>query len=102
VINLTLTLAAEWGPRGVRVNAISPGFTRTPALEKAFEARALSEADMTRHTPLGRLLEPIEVGRAAAWLIGPQSSGVTGSNLVVDAGFLAGVSWAAYGGLRGA
>jgi NAD(P)-dependent dehydrogenase (short-subunit alcohol dehydrogenase family) len=102
VINLTQTLAAEWGPRGIRVNAIAPGFTRTPALEKAFEARALSEADMTRHTPLGRLLEPIEVGRAAAWLIGPQSSGVTGANLVVDAGFLAGVSWAAYGGLRGA
>jgi NAD(P)-dependent dehydrogenase (short-subunit alcohol dehydrogenase family) len=102
VINLTLTLAAEWGPRGVRVNAISPGFTRTPALEKAFEAGALSKDDMTRNTALGRLVEPIEVGRAAAWLIGPQSSGITGVNLVVDAGFLAGVSWTAYGGLRGA
>ncbi len=102
VINLTLTLAAEWGPKGVRVNAISPGFTRTPALEKAVEVGALSKDDMTRHAALGRLVEPIEIGRAAAWLIGPQSSGVTGANLVVDAGFLAGVSWAAYGGLRGA
>jgi NAD(P)-dependent dehydrogenase (short-subunit alcohol dehydrogenase family) len=101
VINLTSTLAAEWGPKGVRVNAISPGFTRTPALEKAIEAGALSRDDMTRHAALGRLVEPIEIGRAAAWLIGPQSSGVTGTNLVVDAGFLAGVSWTAYGGLRG-
>jgi NAD(P)-dependent dehydrogenase (short-subunit alcohol dehydrogenase family) len=100
VVNLTLTLAAEWGPRGIRVNAISPGFTRTPALEKAFEAGALSKDDMIRSTPLGRLVEPIEVGRAAAWLIGPQSSGVSGANLVIDAGFLAGVGWAAYGGFR--
>jgi NAD(P)-dependent dehydrogenase (short-subunit alcohol dehydrogenase family) len=101
VVNLTMTLAAEWGPRGIRVNAVSPGFTRTPALENAFEVGALSKDDMIRRTPLGRLVEPFEVGRAAAWLIGPQSSGVTGTNLVVDAGFLAGVSWAAYGGFRG-
>jgi NAD(P)-dependent dehydrogenase (short-subunit alcohol dehydrogenase family) len=101
VINLTSTLAAEWGLRGVRVNAISPGFTRTPALEKAFEIGALSKDDMTGNAALGRLVEPIEVGRAAAWLIGPQSSAVTGINLVVDAGFLAAVSWVAYGGLRG-
>jgi NAD(P)-dependent dehydrogenase (short-subunit alcohol dehydrogenase family) len=101
VINLTSTLAAEWGRRGVRVNAISPGFTRTPALEQAFELGVLSKDDITRNAALGRLVEPIEVGRTAAWLIGPQSSAVTGINLVVDAGFLAGVSWAAYGGLRG-
>ena len=100
VINLTSTLAAEWGRRGVRVNAISPGFTRTPALEKAFEVGALSKDNMIRTAALGRLVEPIEVGQAVAWLIGPQSSAVTGTNLVVDAGFLASVSWTAYGGLR--
>jgi NAD(P)-dependent dehydrogenase (short-subunit alcohol dehydrogenase family) len=55
---------------------------------------------MTGTAALGRLVEPIEVGRAIAWLIGPGSSAITGVNLPVDAGFLAAVSWTAYGGLR--
>jgi NAD(P)-dependent dehydrogenase (short-subunit alcohol dehydrogenase family) len=101
VINLTATLAAEWGRRGVRVNAVSPGFTRTPSLEKAFEVGALSARDLTSSTALGRLIEPIEIGQAIAWLSGPQSSAVTGINLVVDGGFLAGVGWTPYGGVRG-
>lgn len=100
VINLTATLAAEWGPRGVRVNAISPGFTRTPALEKAFEAGALSRQRMEGAAALNRLVEPGEVGRAISWLIGPASSAITGINLPVDAGFLAAMGWQPYGGLR--
>ena len=100
VINLTATLAAEWGPRGVRVNAISPGFTRTPALERAFEAGALSRQRMEGAAALHRLVEPGEVGRAIAWLIGPSSSAITGINLPVDAGFLAAMGWQPYGGLR--
>lgn len=100
VIGLTASLAAEWGPRGVRVNAVSPGFTRTPALEAGLASGALSESHMVRTSALQRLLDPLEVGRAAAWLIGPASSGITGVNLPVDAGFLAAVSWQAYGGLR--
>ncbi len=100
VIQLTMTLAAEWGRRGVRVNAVSPGFTRTPALEAGVQSGALDPARLTRHAALGRLVEPIEVARAAAWLIGPQSSAITGVNLPVDAGFLCGVTWDAYGGFR--
>jgi NAD(P)-dependent dehydrogenase (short-subunit alcohol dehydrogenase family) len=100
VINLTMSLAAEWGPSGVRVNAVSPGFTRTPALEAGIRVGALSLNAMTTTAALGRLVEPGEVGRAIAWLIDSASSGVTGINLPVDAGFLAGVTWLAYGGLR--
>ena len=100
VANLTQTLAAEWGPAGVRVNAVSPGFTRTPALEAGIAAGVLSYGQLTQTAALGRLVEPIEVGRAIAWLIGPGSSAITGVNLPVDAGFLAAVPWAAYGGLR--
>jgi NAD(P)-dependent dehydrogenase (short-subunit alcohol dehydrogenase family) len=100
VINLTASLAAEWGPRNVRVNAISPGFTRTPALEAGLASGVLSQDDMIRTAAMRRLVEPIEVGRAAAWLVGPSSSGITGVNIPVDAGFLAGVTWQAYGGLR--
>ncbi len=100
VIQLTATLAAEWGPRGVRVNAVSPGFTRTAALEAGIRSGALDPISMTRHAALGRLVEPCEVGRAIAFLIGPQSSGITGINLPVDGGWLCGSPWEAYGGLR--
>lgn len=100
VINLTMTLAAEWGPSNVRVNAISPGFTRTPALEAGLAVGALSEEHMARSAALQRLVEPAEVARAVVWLLGPAASGITGANIPVDCGFLAGVTWQAYGGLR--
>lgn len=100
VINLSQTLAAEWGPSGVRVNAVSPGFTRTPALETAFAVGALAQERLTHAAALQRLVEPHEVGRAIAWLIGPGSSAVTGINMPVDAGFLATVGWMPYGGTR--
>lgn len=100
VAALTQTLAAEWGPAGVRVNAVSPGFTRTPALEAGLVHGALNEHDLTRTTALGRLVEPIEVARTIAFLVGPEASAITGINLPVDAGFLATVPWMAYGGTR--
>lgn len=96
VIQLTTTLAAEWGRRGVRVNAVSPGFTRTPALEAGLAAGALDEGALTGPTALGRLVEADEIAEAALWLIGRKSSGVTGVNLPVDAGFIAGLPWGAY------
>jgi NAD(P)-dependent dehydrogenase (short-subunit alcohol dehydrogenase family) len=98
VIQLTQTLAAEWGRSGVRVNAVSPGFTRTVALEAGIAAGALDEDRLSRGTAMNRLVEPAEVAQAIAWLLSPASSGVTGINLPVDAGFIAGSTWAAYGG----
>ncbi len=61
---------------------------------------ALSKERLARNTAMNRLVEPIEVAHAIAWLLGPMSSGVTGINLPVDAGFIAGSTWDAYGGLR--
>jgi len=100
VIQITQTLAAEWGRSGVRVNAVSPGFTRTVALEAGIESGALDRERLARNTAMNRLVEPIEVAQAIAWLLSPESSGVTGINLPVDAGFIAGSTWDAYGGLR--
>src|SRR3954464_14948697 len=100
VIQLTQTLAAEWGRAGVRVNAVSPGFTRTIALEAGIASGALDRDRLARNTAMNRLVEPIEVAQAVAWLLGPMSSGVTGINLPVDAGFIAGSTWDAYGGFR--
>jgi NAD(P)-dependent dehydrogenase (short-subunit alcohol dehydrogenase family) len=98
VIQITQTLAAEWGRAGVRVNAVSPGFTRTAALEAGIASGALDKARLSDGTAMNRLVEPIEVAQAIAWLLSPASSGVTGVNLPVDAGFIAGSTWAAYGG----
>lgn len=97
VINLTQTLARTWGRQGVRVNAVSPGFTRTVALEKGFATGVLDGNKMAKASAMGRLLDPSEIAEAIVWLLGSGSRGVTGINLPVDAGFLAGVTWDAYG-----
>ncbi|WP_426441534.1 SDR family NAD(P)-dependent oxidoreductase [Bradyrhizobium genosp. P] len=99
VIQITQTLAAEWGRVGVRVNAVSPGFTRTAALEAGIASGALNKDLLAHPTAMNRLVEPMEVAQAIAWLLSPLSSGVTGINLPVDAGYIAGTTWAAYGGL---
>jgi NAD(P)-dependent dehydrogenase (short-subunit alcohol dehydrogenase family) len=99
VIQITQTLAAEWGRVGVRVNAVSPGFTRTAMLEAGIASGALDKELLSRPSAMNRLVEPFEVAQAIAWLLSPKSSGVTGINLPVDAGFIAGSTWVAYGGL---
>lgn len=99
VIQITQTLAAEWGRVGVRVNAVSPGFTHTAMLEAGIASGALDKELLSRPTAMNRLVEPFEVAQAIVWLLSPNSSGVTGINLPVDAGFIAGSTWAAYGGL---
>jgi NAD(P)-dependent dehydrogenase (short-subunit alcohol dehydrogenase family) len=100
VIQITQTLAAEWGRSGVRVNAVSPGFTRTVALEAGIASGALNQKWLESPTAMNRLVEPIEVAQAIAWLLSPMSSGVTGINLPVDAGYIAGTTWAAYAACR--
>lgn len=102
VISLTTTLAGEWGPRGVRVNAVSPGFTRTQALEKGVEAGVLDAEALAGPSAMRRLVEPGEIASAVAFLLGPEAGGITGVNLPVDAGYLVGVTWQPYGGVRGA
>jgi NAD(P)-dependent dehydrogenase (short-subunit alcohol dehydrogenase family) len=94
VLNLTLWLAREWATKGVRVNAISPGFF--PADQNR---RMLLKDDGTYtergqsiigHTPMGRFGEAPELAGATIWLASPKASGfVTGQNIVVDGGFSA-------------
>jgi NAD(P)-dependent dehydrogenase (short-subunit alcohol dehydrogenase family) len=87
VAQLARNLAVEWGPRAVRVNAISPGFIATelsrPLLEnQAFMARRMAA------TPLRRPGTPEEVAGAVVFLASPAGGFVTGHNLVVDGGTL--------------
>lgn len=100
VINLTECLAAEWGPKGVRVNAVSPGFTATPALDKGIATRTLTPGSMSGNSALGRLIEPREIAHAVVFLASAQASAITGINLPVDVGYLVAIPWASYGGLR--
>ena len=87
VLGLTRTLAAEWATRGVRVNAISPGFFMTP-LNQAKMSPARKEAAL-RRTPMHRFGELDELVGAAIYLCSPAAGFVTGEAIVVDGGFLA-------------
>lgn len=100
VISMTECLAAEWGPAGVRVNAVCPGYTHTPALRERIAAGERDPSSMTSNAALGRLVEPEEIARAVTFLISPLASAITGINLPVDCGWLVAPSWHTYGGLR--
>jgi len=85
VVNMTKSLAVEWAPDGVRVNAIAPGLF--PHDEMRDDLKALrstgEEVDATR-SPAGRLGQRREIGWAATWLCSPFASFITGHTLVVD------------------
>jgi tropinone reductase I len=85
---LTKELALEWGADAIRVNVVSPWYTRTSLVEGLL-ANAEFQDRVVRRTPLGRVAEPAEVARVVAFLCMPAASYITGSNLVVDGGFLA-------------
>lgn len=93
-------LAAEWGARGVRVNALSPGTVPTPGVERGFQEHVIDPELMSKHSALRRLVAVEEIADGVLFLCSPMSSAITGVNLPVDAGWLVGGSWASYGGLR--
>lgn len=88
----TRAIAVEYGGRGVRANAVCPGSIRTPAWDHRIQRDKDIPAKLARHYPLGRIVEPIEVAEAAAFLASNRASGVTGVSLAVDAGLTAGSS----------
>src|SRR5262249_47636502 len=94
LIGLTRTLAAEWGGRGVRVNAVCPGWVKT-AMDDADQARGTySDADITGRVPMGRFATADDVAGASAFLAEPAESGyVNGHALVVDGGWTADGGW---------
>jgi len=86
--HLTRSLAVEWGPDGIRVNAVLPWFTRTEMVQKVLEDGEF-EQKLISATPLRRLAEPADVARAVAFLALPDSDYITGQLLAVDGGYLA-------------
>jgi gluconate 5-dehydrogenase len=91
---LTRAMAIEWGPRGVRCNAVAPGFVPVPRNAPRWRDPTDLET-IARHLPLRRAVTADEVAECVCFLAGSRSSGITGSCLPVDAGLRAAMpEWA--------
>jgi NAD(P)-dependent dehydrogenase (short-subunit alcohol dehydrogenase family) len=94
LIGLTRTLAAEWGGRGVRVNAVCPGWVKTEMDFADQAGGSYCDADITARVPMGRFAKPGDIARAIAFLASDDESGfINGHALAVDGGWTADGSW---------
>jgi NAD(P)-dependent dehydrogenase (short-subunit alcohol dehydrogenase family) len=94
LIGLTRTLAAEWGGRGVRCNAVCPGWVKTE-MDAADQAKGTyTDEDIMGVNPMGRFATPEDIAKAILFLADPAQSGfVNGHALVVDGGWTTDASW---------
>ncbi|MCK4803414.1 MAG: SDR family oxidoreductase, partial [Spirochaetes bacterium] len=89
VVHLTKSLAAEWAPKGVRVNSISPGYTRTKLVDdllKTPEGMKVMPIWMER-TPVGKMLDVTDLQGAVVFLASPASDLMTGADMLIDGGY---------------
>src|SRR5262249_7281628 len=89
---MTRALALEWGPRGIRVNAIAPGFVLTDLTRKLWAQPKMQEWNLAS-CPLRRLGQPEDMVGAAIFLASEASAFMTGQILFVDGGFTCGLNW---------
>ena len=93
LIGLTRTLAAEWGGRGVRTNAVCPGWVKTER-DAGDQTGNYTDADIEGRVPMGRFATPEDIAAAVAFLADPEQSGyVNGHTLSVDGGWFGDGSW---------
>jgi NAD(P)-dependent dehydrogenase (short-subunit alcohol dehydrogenase family) len=90
IINLTKSMAMEYGRFGIRVNVICPGTVRTPVWQHRVEREPAILDKLTQWYPLGRVVEPIDVAKAVAFLASDDAGAITGAVLPVDCGLTAG------------
>ena len=88
VNNLTRTMAVEWAPHQIRVNAVAPTVTRSPLAEQAMkDSQAFADAVATKNLIRGELAEPGEISAPVIFLASDAASMITGHTLVVDGGW---------------
>ncbi|HEX2986727.1 MAG TPA: SDR family oxidoreductase, partial [Chloroflexota bacterium] len=88
LLGLTRTLSSEWAPKGIRVNAIAPGWILTDLLQSVIDKGALDPQKLITRTPIGRIGTPEDVVGPAIFLASDESAFVTGQVLPVDGGWL--------------
>jgi NAD(P)-dependent dehydrogenase (short-subunit alcohol dehydrogenase family) len=93
VSGLVRSLAVEWGPHGVTVNAVGPGIIKTPLINAYMDQFPERVAAAIEHTPLGRLGEPEDVADVVAFLASDKARFITGQTIFIDGGISAGSSW---------
>ena len=94
MIGMTRTLAAEWGGRGVRCNAICPGWVKTEMDVADQTGGSYTDQDITGRVPMGRFASPEDIASAVGFLADPALSGfVNGQAIAVDGGWMADASW---------
>jgi len=89
VVDLARTMAVEWGPKGIRVNVVSPDIIATPRVVAGFAERGVTELDtlaVDDGVPLGRWGTPAEIAGPLVFLLSDLATFITGQNLVVDGG----------------
>ena len=94
LVGLTRTLAAEWGGRGVRVNAVCPGWIKTEMDQADQGSGAYSDEDIVNRVPMARFARPGDVAEAIAFLLDDERGAfINGVSLPVDGGWIADASW---------
>jgi NAD(P)-dependent dehydrogenase (short-subunit alcohol dehydrogenase family) len=94
LVGLTRTLAAEWGGRGVRVNAVCPGWVKTEMDAEDQAGGGYTDSDIEGRVPMGRFAKPEDVAQTVAFLADPEQSGfVNGHTLSVDGGWCGDGGW---------
>ena len=86
VLGLTRALAVEWASRGIRVNAIAPGFIVSDMTNQSLDSDPDRKRRVLDRTPMGRMGQPEEIASAAVFLCSDAASFITGVNLPVDGG----------------
>jgi NAD(P)-dependent dehydrogenase (short-subunit alcohol dehydrogenase family) len=92
LVGLTRSLALDYGPRGIRVNCVAPGFVRTRLVQESIDRhddREAAESAMTSGVALGRIGTPEEIASVVRFLVSDEASYVTGASLLVDGGLTA-------------
>jgi NAD(P)-dependent dehydrogenase (short-subunit alcohol dehydrogenase family) len=89
LLGITRALAVDHGPDGIRVNAVCPGYIRTPLLDQWFASKNNGEQEAIRFHPLGRIGQPADIANAVFFLASDQASFITGAVLTVDGGLMA-------------